>query len=274
ELGVSRDTGDTGTNLAEILSNVLPLSADAKLKEKSSDSSNGCSEVSESSSTSSEISSSITNLSSSLINAATSTGTSKAPGSQLTHKPIPFQRHPTIGLELTNKLLAIEKDPTLDPIEREQRKQTLCFAYSNLSGAFFTGSDSVENVVALGSYRCTSKAVWNCPQTLSWVGRTNRLTLVWIPGHIGLRGNEVADSLARRGAASEFIRLEPVLGLYYSTARSVIRSWPEDHTLQYWWGLPGLAHSKRFMPSPLKARSKKLLELSRINLGALAGLYT
>lgn len=36
----------------------------------------------------------------------------KAPGSQLAHKPA-FQRHPTIGLELTNKLLAIDKDPTL-----------------------------------------------------------------------------------------------------------------------------------------------------------------
>lgn len=40
ELGVSRDTGDSGTNLADILSNVLPQSStDLKLKEKSSDSS-------------------------------------------------------------------------------------------------------------------------------------------------------------------------------------------------------------------------------------------
>lgn len=40
ELGVSRDTGDTGTNLAEILSNALPqTSSDFKIKEKSSDSS-------------------------------------------------------------------------------------------------------------------------------------------------------------------------------------------------------------------------------------------
>lgn len=40
ELGVSRDTGDTGTNLAEILSNALPqTSSDYKIKEKSSDSS-------------------------------------------------------------------------------------------------------------------------------------------------------------------------------------------------------------------------------------------
>ncbi|CAH0564404.1 unnamed protein product [Brassicogethes aeneus] len=130
EMGVQRDTGDCGTNLAEILSNALPID---KNKEKSSDSSNGSSEVSESASTSS---------------LGSNSSHSKAPGSQLTHKPSPFQRHPTICLELTNKLLAIEKDPTLDAIEREQRKQNLYYAYSNLGASYFsTGNDTMESVV-------------------------------------------------------------------------------------------------------------------------------
>ncbi|XP_030754365.1 RING finger protein unkempt [Sitophilus oryzae] len=137
ELGVSRDSADaSGTNLGEILSNVLPSSnSDIKIKEKSSESSNGSSEVSESASSTSSIGSN-------------SCSSNKAPGAQLTHKSLPFQRHSTLGLELTNKLLAIEKDPNLDPIEREQRKQTLCFAYSSLGGPFFsTGNDTVESVV-------------------------------------------------------------------------------------------------------------------------------
>lgn len=131
EMGVTRDTGDSGTNLAEILSNALPPSNSDKIKEKSSDSSNGSSEVSESASTSS---------------LGSNSSHSKAPGSQLTHKLIPFQR-PTLSLDLTNKLLAIEKDPTLDPFEREQRKQNLYFNYGNLTNSFFTGNDTVESVV-------------------------------------------------------------------------------------------------------------------------------
>lgn len=38
-MGVSRDTGECGTNFAEILSNALPQSSLEKNKEKSSDSS-------------------------------------------------------------------------------------------------------------------------------------------------------------------------------------------------------------------------------------------
>ncbi|XP_050298440.1 putative E3 ubiquitin-protein ligase UNKL [Anthonomus grandis grandis] len=135
ELGVSRESGDAaGTNLGEILSNVLPAgNSDIKI-EKCHDSSNGSSEVSESASSTSSIGSN-------------SCSSNKAPGAQLAHKTLPFQRHNSIGLELTNKLLQIEKDPTLDPIEREQRKQTLCFAYNSLGNSFFTGNDTVESVV-------------------------------------------------------------------------------------------------------------------------------
>lgn len=130
ELGVTREPGDTGTNFADILSSALPHTVD-RSKEKSSDSSNGSSEVSESASTSS---------------LGSNSSHSKAPGSQLVNKSIPFHRHTSLGLELNNKLLAIEKDPTLDVIEREQRKQTLYFTYGSL-GTNFYSNDTVESVV-------------------------------------------------------------------------------------------------------------------------------
>ncbi|KAJ8915875.1 hypothetical protein NQ315_015486 [Exocentrus adspersus] len=100
-------------------------------------------------------------------------------------------------------------------------------------------SDSQAALKALDSYRCTSKAVWNCQETLSRVGTTNRLTLVWLPGHVGLKGNEVADSLARRGATLEFIGPEPVLGLSYSTARTIYRTLPPN--LRHHMHIIGLA---------------------------------
>ncbi|KAK9888175.1 hypothetical protein WA026_000444 [Henosepilachna vigintioctopunctata] len=128
ELGVSRETADTGTNFAEILSNVLPASADRKEK---SDSSNGSSEVSESASTSS---------------LGSNSSHSKAPGAQLAHKALPFHRHASLGLELNNKLIAIEKDSSLDVLEREKRKQNQFYTYGGL-GTNFYNSDTVDSVV-------------------------------------------------------------------------------------------------------------------------------
>lgn len=113
---------DTGTNFADIISNVLPQSAD-KVKEKSSDSSvsfsetglpvncddfeiysfslqNGSSEVSESASTSS---------------LGSNSSHSKAPGAQLTHKSAPYNRPNTSysHLELKQLLASIENDSSL-----------------------------------------------------------------------------------------------------------------------------------------------------------------
>jgi ribonuclease HI len=35
--------------------------------------------------------------------------------------------------------------------------------------------------------------------------------LFWVPGHAGVRGNEMADKLARDGSAQRFVEPDPVL---------------------------------------------------------------
>ena len=37
--------------------------------------------------------------------------------------------------------------------------------------------------------------------------------LYWVPGHAGLRGNEIADELARGGFVLGFLGPEPALGV-------------------------------------------------------------
>jgi hypothetical protein len=49
--------------------------------------------------------------------------------------------------------------------------------------------------------------------------------LFWVPGHAGVRGNEIADELARGGCVLEFLGPEPALGCSRQDIRRMIRHW-------------------------------------------------
>jgi ribonuclease HI len=60
----------------------------------------------------------------------------------------------------------------------------------------FILSDSQADIKALDSYQINSKLVWECHQSLVKLAEHNRIQLVWVPGHMGIAGNETADQLA------------------------------------------------------------------------------
>lgn len=45
------------------------------------------------------------------------------------------------------------------------------------------------------------------------LGRRNKFTVLRVPGHVGLEGNEELDELARKGAATALVGPEPLCGL-------------------------------------------------------------
>lgn len=140
---------DSGMSLADILSNALPSDKpsnghEAKRDDKSSDSSNGSGEVSESASTSSMCSNS---------------SHSKAPGSQLAHLKGGMlsmfdsnHQDNTHNSTIRKKINAIDSDPILTPAEKAKRKQGIYLTYglnsvSPLVPSFYPASDTVESVV-------------------------------------------------------------------------------------------------------------------------------
>jgi hypothetical protein len=62
----------------------------------------------------------------------------------------------------------------------------------------------------------------------------NKVQLIWVPGHMGIDGNEIADQLARQGSSRPFIGPDPALGISAKIAREVIRGWTNRKHTGYW----------------------------------------
>jgi len=61
-------------------------------------------------------------------------------------------------------------------------------------------SDSQTAIKACNNFQIDSILVCDCHQSLLKLAEHSRVQLVWVPGDIGIDGNEVADQLAREKA--------------------------------------------------------------------------
>ena len=74
-------------------------------------------------------------------------------------------------------------------------------------------SDSRAAITALNGTTTTLLLVWECFETLNNLATENRVTLLWISGYSGTKGNEISDRLAKLAARENFIGPELVVGV-------------------------------------------------------------
>lgn len=135
-------------------------------------------------------------------------------------------------------------------------------------------SDSQAAIKALNAYAIRSKLVWECLNDINKLGKYNKVTLYWVPGHVGIPGNEEADNLAKTGAETPFIGPEPFCGLGEHTIREELRRGEETKRRNLWRELPKLRQSKMFLGNYHRKRSRTCIELTKNRLRMLTGLLT
>ena len=74
-------------------------------------------------------------------------------------------------------------------------------------------SDNQASLKALQAVSTTSQLVQQCQKSLNDISARHVVELYWVPGHAGVRGNEIAYVLARGGAVLEFLGPEQALGV-------------------------------------------------------------
>jgi ribonuclease HI len=66
------------------------------------------------------------------------------------------------------------------------------------------------------------------------VSTHNSVGLFWVFGHSGVRGNEIADELAKEGTVQQFVGPEPALGVSRNITRRKIKPWIDSLHMAMW----------------------------------------
>ena len=135
--------------------------------------------------------------------------------------------------------------------------------------------DSQAALKALGSNLFDSKLVLDCFWQLNRLCHNNDVTLVWVPGHCGIEGNERVDALAKEGSEADLVGPLPNLPLPKSWARQAICDWVRKKIWHGWSNLRSCKQMKDFVKNPLPPGTiSKIRNLPRNLLRALVGVLT
>ncbi|XP_043237640.1 uncharacterized protein LOC122389551 [Amphibalanus amphitrite] len=128
---------------------------------------------------------------------------------------------PSFASVFSSELVAIEK--------------ALCFIEVSDGLSYLILSDSLSSLLALRSFNPVDPIVQDILARLQSVEQSGKFVqFCWIPSHVGIHGNELADAAARRAAAASCTRRLPLPARdLYSAVRSFILSeWQAEWSLR------------------------------------------
>ncbi|VEN63036.1 unnamed protein product [Callosobruchus maculatus] len=123
-------------------------------------------------------------------------------------------------------------------IDGSRRRITIC-------------SDSQAAIQALSAWKITSGLVLECRRALDDISAKHKVSLMWVPGHAGVKGNEMADHLARMGSGNSFVGPEPALGLSANLVRKTTGEWIQNQHSLRWNNISGhLRQARELLAGP------------------------
>jgi len=128
---------------------------------------------------------------------------------------------------------------------------------------------------ALKAVRTTSLVVHQCKKALSDISTRHAVGLYWVPGHAGIRGNEIAHGFARGGSALRFLGPKPALGVSRRDLEKRVGHWLVNQHGAQWRGLGDTQRQAReFISGPSLGTRAKFFTFNRTQSRVVTGLLT
>jgi hypothetical protein len=101
-----------------------------------------------------------------------------------------------------------------------------------------------------------------------------RVQLIWVPGHKGTDGNEIADQLAKLGSEHPFEGPELAWSISVGVAKKVIRDWKIIvHRKRRYFHLSGFQQEKQLIQGSSAKKTRELLNFKTDQLQWVVGLF-
>lgn len=134
-------------------------------------------------------------------------------------------------------------------------------------------SDSQAVLSALAGPVFSSKLTWSCYNNLKKLGRDNRVTLMWSPGHTNILGNKAADTCAKEGAGGVFYGPEPSVAYSKGYVARRVLSWEQGRSVSQWESSLGMRQAKKLLNYNF-TNLKDILKMDRSSLKSLTWYLT
>lgn len=133
-------------------------------------------------------------------------------------------------------------------------------------------TDSQATLKALDNPLTKTKTVKACKEELSKLGKRNKVTLIWVPGHQAIEGNEEADKLAVMGTTKPDVDIE--LPIPRSELEDRVESLARATALERWEQSEGMRHAKKYIRGFESHKANFLIGQGRKEIRMLVGLLT
>jgi len=135
-------------------------------------------------------------------------------------------------------------------------------------------TDSKSSIGALRRILCNSALVIETKKLLLSLTDSIRVSIGWVRGHSGVEGNEIADLLAKVGADSDDLELQPV-GVPRATLKSKVKDYYMGLWQTMWDAMDSCRQTKLMMPKVKVLNSRdSIFSYSRQKLNQLCQFVT